>query len=163
MDATKLASRNRNERDFDADHFLTQLGREKPGVKRRLERSCETGAWLTIVPSSLNGSILSAEEFRDNVRLRYNPKPLHMPDLCLCDGCVVNMTVEHALHVARWAVSSTAATMILRGNLASCAVKLFPMVLLITNLAPWKTMLPHQPLNPPHNNTKQPMGRTQPQ
>eukprot|EP00984_Skeletonema_dohrnii_P026566 scaffold15910_cov139-Skeletonema_dohrnii-CCMP3373.AAC.2 len=98
MDAAQLASRN--ERDFDADHFLTQLGREKLCVKRRLERSCETGAWFTLVPSALNGSIsiLSAEEFRDNVRLRYNPKPLDMPDLCLCDGCGANMTVEHALH-----------------------------------------------------------------
>ena len=39
--------------------------------------------------------ILSAEEFRDNLRLRYNLKPQGMPDLC--DGCGAKMTAEHAL------------------------------------------------------------------
>ena len=79
----------------DAEYYLTQWGRDKPGDKRRLERICETGCWLTAVPNRLNGTILSAEEFRDNLRLRYNLKPLEMPDLC--DGCGAKMTVEHAL------------------------------------------------------------------
>jgi len=79
----------------DAEYYLTQWGRDKPGDKRRLERICETGCWLTAVPNRLNGTILSAEDFRDNLRLRYNLKPLGMPDLC--DGCGAKMTVEHAL------------------------------------------------------------------
>jgi hypothetical protein len=168
MDAAKLASRN--ERDFDADHFLTQLGREKPGVKRRLERSCETGAWFILVPSDLNGSIVSAEEFPDNVRLRYNPKPLDMPDLCQCDGCEANMTVEHALHCKVGGLVHCRHNDVTREFGFLCSQAFSNGALLITNLipttvinAPWKTMLPQQPLNPPRNNTKQPMGRTQPQ
>jgi hypothetical protein len=38
---------------------------------------------------------LSADEWRDNVRLRYNHSPLDMPDAC--DGCGAKMTVDHAL------------------------------------------------------------------
>ena len=53
------------------------------------------GCWLTVVPNRLNDTILSAEEWRDNVRLRYNFKPMEMPDLC--DGCGAKLTVEHAL------------------------------------------------------------------
>ena len=52
------------------------------------------GCWLTVIPNRLDGTILSAEEFRDNLRLRYNSKPTDMPDLC--DGCGAKLTVEHA-------------------------------------------------------------------
>ena len=38
------------------------------------------GCWLTVIPNRLDGTILSAEEFRDNLRLRYNSKPTDMPD-----------------------------------------------------------------------------------
>ena len=93
--ATLAREESRQGKEFDAEYYLTQWGRDKPGDKRRLERICETGCWLTAVPNHLNGTILSAEEFRDNLRLRYNLKPLDMPDLC--DGCGAKMTVEHAL------------------------------------------------------------------
>ena len=51
--------------------------------------------WLTVVPSRLNGTGISAEEWRDNVRLRYNLQPIDMLDRC--DGCNCQLTVEHAL------------------------------------------------------------------
>jgi hypothetical protein len=51
--------------------------------------------WLACFPSRLHGTELSAEEFRDNLRLRYNLAPLSMPSKC--DGCGQKMTVEHAL------------------------------------------------------------------
>ena len=47
------------------------------------------------MPSRLHGTELSAEEWRDNARLRYNLNPLSMPSAC--DGCGAKMTVEHAL------------------------------------------------------------------
>ena len=47
------------------------------------------------MPSLLNGTSLLVNEWRDNVRLRYNHIPLEMPDRC--DGCGAKMTVEHAL------------------------------------------------------------------
>ncbi len=48
-----------------------------------------------MIPDCLNGNSLSAEEFRDNLWLRYNLLPLDMPQLY--DGCGAPMTVEHAL------------------------------------------------------------------
>jgi len=43
----------------------------------------------------LNGTRLSADEWRDNIRLRYNHSPLEMPTAC--DGCGAKMSVKHAL------------------------------------------------------------------
>ena len=62
---------------------------------QRDKRNCAAGVWLLIVPSRLNGTGISDDEWSDNVRLRYNHKPLNMPDWC--DGCGERMTVEHAL------------------------------------------------------------------
>ena len=94
--ATTAKEKAREALNFEAEYYLTQWGLNKPGDKRRLERICNSGVWLTVIPNRLNGSILSAEEFRDNLRLRYNLKPLDMPDLC--DGCGAKLDVEHALH-----------------------------------------------------------------
>ena len=48
-----------------------------------------------MIPSRLNGTVLSANEWRDNVRLRFNLVPLDLPQNC--DGCGCRMTVEHAM------------------------------------------------------------------
>jgi hypothetical protein len=64
-------------------------------VARRDKRNCAAGAWLLVFSNQLNGTGLSADEWRDNVRLRYNHSPLEMP--AACDGCGAKMTVEHAL------------------------------------------------------------------
>lgn len=53
--------------------------------KRRMTRAKETGAWLTTTPNFLNGTVLSADEFRDSLRLRYGLAPLNLPEPC--DGC----------------------------------------------------------------------------
>eukprot|EP00957_Ditylum_brightwellii_P188392 14341861-Ditylum_brightwellii.AAC.1 len=45
----------------------------------KLERTKNTGAWLTVVPDRLNGTELSAEEIRDNLRLRYGLVPGRLP------------------------------------------------------------------------------------
>ena len=67
--------------------------------KHRLTRARKAGIaiWLTCFPNRLNGTAISAEDFRDNVRLCYNLKPLPrgMPENC--DGCGYTLTVEHAL------------------------------------------------------------------
>ena len=64
-------------------------------MARRNHRNCAAGAWLSVFPNRLNGTGLSADEWRDNVRLRYNHSPQDMPTAC--DGCGARMTVEHAL------------------------------------------------------------------
>mgnify|MGYP007089483479 CR=1 FL=1 len=64
-------------------------------VVKRLERIGETGAWLTAMPNRLNGTLLSAEEWRDNARLRYGMRPVGLCERC--DGCGAGLSVEHAL------------------------------------------------------------------
>jgi hypothetical protein len=66
-----------------------------PSARRRLLRSKETGMWLTTMPNRLNGTELSAEEFRDSLRLRLGLAPLGLPDGC--DGCGQKFSVGHAL------------------------------------------------------------------
>jgi hypothetical protein len=63
--------------------------------KRRIKRSTATGAWLTTLPNLLNGSDLSADEFRDGIRLRLGLHPTTLPPRC--DGCNERFTVEHAM------------------------------------------------------------------
>ena len=75
--------------------FVDARGTDKPAIKRRDILAGAAGLWLLVIPDRLNGNSLSAEEFRDNLRLRYNLLPLDMPQLC--DGCGAPMTVEHAL------------------------------------------------------------------
>jgi hypothetical protein len=64
-------------------------------VKKRLGRIGLTGAWLTQMPSKLNGTILSKDEFCDNVRLRYGLRPINLCERC--DGCGAGFSVDHAL------------------------------------------------------------------
>jgi hypothetical protein len=67
----------------------------RPTAARRMKRSTETGAWLTAMPSTLNGTELAKDEFRDNIRLRFGLPPLSLPTHC--DGCDERFTVEHAM------------------------------------------------------------------
>ena len=53
------------------------------------------GAWLSVVPNRLNGTELSREEFRDNIRLRYGLMPQYIP--ATCNGCVKKFSIEHTL------------------------------------------------------------------
>jgi hypothetical protein len=62
---------------------------------RRMERAKLTGAWLTVMPDKLNGTVLSAEEFRDSLRLRFGLTPTSLPSRC--DGCGQRFTLEHAM------------------------------------------------------------------
>ena len=52
---------------------------------RRLQRATKTGAWLTLMPSTVNGTELVAEEWRDALFLRYGMDPPDLPKYC--DGC----------------------------------------------------------------------------
>ena len=93
--ASKARQDTRNNRMGRERCYLGQRGEEKAAVKRRDKRNCRAGIWLSVIPTRMNGTSLSANEWRDNARLRYNLKPLDMPQLC--DGCMCPMSVEHAL------------------------------------------------------------------
>ena len=75
--------------------YLELWAEGNPAELRRMRRAGKTGVYLTAFPNRDNGTVLSADEFRDNARLRYNLAPLDMPQHC--DGCSSKMTVEHAL------------------------------------------------------------------
>ena len=70
---------------------------EKAGgqEKNRLHRATRNGAWLSAVPHRLNGTELSQEEFRDNIRLRYGLMPQDIP--ATCNGCGKKFSIEHDL------------------------------------------------------------------
>ena len=63
--------------------------------KNRLHRATRNGAWLSAVPHRLNGTELSWEEFRNNLRLRYGL--MHQDIPATCDGCPKKFSIEHAL------------------------------------------------------------------
>ena len=83
-DAGQAARSGRLERE---QWFLNARASASPADERRDKRNCASGVWLTVVPSRLNGTSISADEWRDNVRLRYNHLPLNMPQHC--DGTFV--------------------------------------------------------------------------
>jgi hypothetical protein len=58
-------------------------------------RGQDTGQWLTVPPSIVNGTELSAQEFRDSILLRYARTPADLPTHC--DGCDQKFSVRHAL------------------------------------------------------------------
>jgi len=60
-----------------------------------MTRAKETGAWLTATPNLLNGTDLSADEFRDNLRMRLGLTPISLPQQCI--GCGDPFTVKHAM------------------------------------------------------------------
>ena len=94
--ASQARRKARKQRTAAQDARFDELAStERPTVKRRMERSARTGAWLTTMPSLLNGTDLSADEFRDSLRIRYGLIPLGLPHRC--DGCSDRFTVEHAM------------------------------------------------------------------
>ncbi len=92
--ATAAGQAARKSRLIDEQLFLNHRGWDNPSVARRDKQNCAAGAWLSVFPNRLNGTGLLADEWRDNVRLRYNHSPLDMP--AACDGCGAKMSIKHA-------------------------------------------------------------------
>ena len=97
MAHARAARRNmQTARMGDEAKALQEYLRDKSHAEvRRAERGKECGAWLTTTPLRLNGTALTAEQFRDAMRIRYGLTPTDMP--ARCDGCGAMFTVEHAL------------------------------------------------------------------
>jgi hypothetical protein len=74
--------RQRAAREQAADTQLDDLKAAAPDRTAcvRLQRAQETGAWLTVMPESLNGTELTEDAFRDSLRLCFGLRPLHLPD-----------------------------------------------------------------------------------
>ena len=61
--ASEARSATRKERLEREQAYLDQRGEEKPAVKRRDKRNCRAGIWLSLVPSRVNGTMISANEW----------------------------------------------------------------------------------------------------
>ena len=92
----QVGTKARKERVESEVEFVESLpSRSSKVVKKRLERMGKTVAWLTVMPNLLNGTLLSAEEWRDNARLRYGLWPVGLCDRC--DRCNAPFTIHHAI------------------------------------------------------------------
>ena len=60
-----------------------------------MRQAAKTGAWLTVLLSTVNGTELGAQEWLEALLLRYGLDP---PDLLkYCDGCKVRFSISHTL------------------------------------------------------------------
>lgn len=66
-----------------------------PAEQKRLKRSQTTGNWLTTMPTHLNGTELSRQEWRDSARPRAFLPDEDLPDTC--DGCQQPHSRGHAM------------------------------------------------------------------
>jgi hypothetical protein len=71
------------------------LRRLPDGLSRSIQRGQLTSAWLTVLPSIVNGTELSAAEFRDALTIRYSELPSNFPHKC--EGCDAHFTLQHVL------------------------------------------------------------------
>ena len=55
----------------------------------------KTGTWLTVLPSTVNGTELGDQELRDALFLRYGLEPPDLPKYC--DGCQAKLSISQAL------------------------------------------------------------------
>ena len=82
----------------------------------------KTGAWLTVLPSTVNGTELRAQEWRDALFLRYGLDPPDLPKHC--DWFEARFTISHALDCKKGGLV-TARHNELRDGVADLAGKAF--------------------------------------
>ena len=90
--------------------------------KRTILRGKETGQWLSVLPSTVNGTELSAQEFRDALLLRNARCPPDLPTEC--DGCQQTFSVRHALECKKGGLVISRHNEI-RDELSDLAIKAF--------------------------------------
>ena len=88
----------------------------------RLQRAAKNGAWIIVQPSTVNGTDLEAQEWRDALFLRYGLEPLNLPTYC--DGCQAKFSNSHALEYKKCSLI-TACQNELRDRVADLAGKAF--------------------------------------
>ena len=89
---------------------------------RRLRRAAKTGAWLTVLPSTVNGTELGAQECCDALFLSYGMDPPDVPKYC--EGCEARFTISHAIDCKKGGLV-TAPHNKLRDGVADLAGKAF--------------------------------------
>ena len=92
----RKARHEENKRLFDS--VVAQFGES---TQRALNRAKDfsTGPWLSSFPSVKNDTVLSPQEFRDGLAVRYNKPLLKLPGSC--DGCGAAFSLDHGLNCAK--------------------------------------------------------------
>jgi hypothetical protein len=88
----EIKTRRSDKQDSTLSTILADLDCD---THRTILRGKETGQWLSVMPSTLNDTELSAQEFRDALLLRHARTPGDLPSHC--DGCGAQFDVRHAL------------------------------------------------------------------
>ena len=79
-----------------AEETLTAALEGAPVLQeRQMRRVAKTGAWITVLPSTVNRTELGAQEWRDALFLSYGLDPPDLPKYC--DGCEGRFSISHAL------------------------------------------------------------------
>ena len=60
-----------------------------------MQRAAKTRSWITVLPSTVNGTELGAQEWRDAFFLRYGLEPPDLPKYY--DGCEAQFSISHDL------------------------------------------------------------------
>ena len=87
-----MRDRKTEENEAKLESILSTLDAD---TARTVKRGKHCGQWLSVMPSRVNGTELSAQEFRDNLHMRYGRAPGDLPKIC--DGCNAAFSVQHAL------------------------------------------------------------------
>ena len=90
---------------------------------RRLQRETKTGAWLTLHPSTVNGTEWCAQEWCDSLFMQYGIDPPDLPKYC--DGYNTKFTICHALNCKMGGLVMARHNK-LRDRVADLAGKAFP-------------------------------------
>jgi hypothetical protein len=88
----ELKSRHQETYSSELTSIVSKLSRDD---SRTILRGKETGQWLSAVPSTVNGTELAQQEFRDALLLRYAKSPGDLQSHC--DGCGAKFSVRHGL------------------------------------------------------------------
>jgi hypothetical protein len=88
----EIKTRNKTKYDSELDSIVSKMSVD---TRRAILRGKDSGRWLSTMPSDVNGTVLSAQEFRDSLLLRYARQPGDLPSRC--DGCNQKFSVAHAM------------------------------------------------------------------
>ena len=111
-------------REVQQEEAALTAAREGDPVQqeRHMRRAAKTVAWLTVLLSTVNGTNLGAQEWRDALFLLYGLDPLDLPSHC--DGCDAKFSIRYALDCQKGALV-TARHNELRDGVADLAGKAF--------------------------------------
>ena len=86
----------RHRGDKRAEEALTAALEGVPVLQaHQMRRAAKTRAWLTVLPSTFNGTELGPQEWRDALFMRYGLDPPDLPKYC--NGCEARFSISHAL------------------------------------------------------------------